>query len=363
MQRIISYIFSILCIIIFIPQQVIAASADAELELRFLCEEGQTCPEVNKTDEIYVVKTPYNKDAEFTLEIVLKNPSQQVITSVQSWLNYDAMKLEGLSVEPTNVFDLIAPGEKDFDSDNNRVKIGFASTTGGVNQPEIVIAKITFKVLSNQSGPTEITFYDYQVSELGHTTVNIIDDNFPVNILSSAPPGVRIPLNGGTLPVNIGGPTNSQGDPIQVDPLLRPHELKISTGNQYAYLQWIPSEDSKVKGYHIYYGTKSTKYMHRKNVGGVNSFYLNDLQNDARYYFAITGYDIQGNESDYSDEETIIINHPETSSSPIITIPTDIRKAETGPETLFILIPALIAGIIGFIFSIPKKKKKPLYIR
>lgn len=355
MKRFISSL--IIAVLTFAPSLTFAASADAELELKLKCPEGQTCPEPEKLEGKLRLKTPFKKDDQFIIEVTLKNPGQQNITSVQSWLNYDATKLEGISIEPTNRFDLVAPGEKDFDSENNRVKIGLASTTGGVNEQELTIASLTFKVLTGGKGLTEISFYDYQVSELGHTNANIIEDNFPVNILAKAPDSLEIPLNEAVPTEPVGGPPIVEKPEVIAVPIERPAGVTLSTGHQYGYLNWQPVSDIRVVGYHIYYGTKSGYYMHRKNVGNVNAFYITDLQNDIRYYFAITAFDAQGNESDYSDETAVIINHPATSTSPMIAIPRDLKRAETGPTSMLIIITALIAGTIGIVFAMPKRKK------
>jgi hypothetical protein len=51
-------------------------------------------------------------------------------------------------------------------------------------------------------------------------------------------------------------------------------------------------------------------------VGQVNQYRLDGLHNNEVYYFAITAYDAQSRESDYSDEVAIIINVPLSSTAP-----------------------------------------------
>jgi hypothetical protein len=211
-----------------------------------------------------------------------------------------------------------------------------------------VLATITFRVKSEEKETIPLTFYDYQVSELGHTNVNIIEDSFPLNVLATPPKALVLNLNGKTT---VASTTDLGGSPVlPVSPryasLVRPTGLKITTGNGYAYLAW---EVLPGLGYNIYYSNQSGNYLHKMDVGLSNSFYVTNLNNDQTYYFAITAYDTSGNESDYSDEVAIIINHPETSTSPLIVGAADITASKSGPSS--VLGIALLAGTLGYILS------------
>ena len=77
-----------------------------------------------------------------------------------------------------------------------------------------------------------------------------------------------------------------------------------STGS--AVLSWAtPTTNTNgtpltnLAGYKVYYGTTPGTYT-SIDVGNVNSYQVNDLTNGQTYYFAVTDYDSNGIESDYS---------------------------------------------------------------
>lgn len=55
-------------------------------------------------------------------------------------------------------------------------------------------------------------------------------------------------------------------------------------------------------GYKVYYGTASGTYNTSINVNNVTSWTVTNLSEGRGYYFAVTAYDIAGNESDFSNE-------------------------------------------------------------
>ncbi len=74
-------------------------------------------------------------------------------------------------------------------------------------------------------------------------------------------------------------------------------------------LSWDPpstNEDgttlTDLAGYNVYFGTSSGVYTASVNTGDVNIYELIDLTDGFTYYFAVTAYDISGNESTYSEE-------------------------------------------------------------
>jgi len=76
-------------------------------------------------------------------------------------------------------------------------------------------------------------------------------------------------------------------------------------GNVHAFtvkLQWDPNTEPDLAGYKLYYGTASRNYSHTIDLGQVNSYQVDNLQDEVKYYFAVTAYDIDGNESGFSNE-------------------------------------------------------------
>ena len=69
-------------------------------------------------------------------------------------------------------------------------------------------------------------------------------------------------------------------------------------------LAWDSNAETDLSGYIVYYGTASRSYPHSVDVGKVNSYEVTNLTSGTTYYFAVTAYDTQRNESAYSNEIT-----------------------------------------------------------
>lgn len=70
-------------------------------------------------------------------------------------------------------------------------------------------------------------------------------------------------------------------------------------------LTWAPSVDPSVVGYKLYFGLESYNYTTSVDVGDVTQATVSLPVSGALYYFAATTYDMDGNESDFSEESTI----------------------------------------------------------
>ncbi|MBW2412699.1 MAG: fibronectin type III domain-containing protein [Deltaproteobacteria bacterium] len=75
-------------------------------------------------------------------------------------------------------------------------------------------------------------------------------------------------------------------------------------------LAWDSNVEPDVAGYIVYYGTQSGHYAYDVDVGDYDSVTISGLNEDVKYYFAVTAYDDEGNESDFSAE----IIYPRTST-------------------------------------------------
>ncbi len=77
-----------------------------------------------------------------------------------------------------------------------------------------------------------------------------------------------------------------------------------ATGSQAANvtLAWDSNAEPDLAGYIVYFGTVSRNYPTSVDVGKVNSYEVTNLAAGQTYYFAVTAYDSQGNESAYSNE-------------------------------------------------------------
>ncbi len=75
-------------------------------------------------------------------------------------------------------------------------------------------------------------------------------------------------------------------------------------------LAWDPNTEPDLAGYKLYYGTSSGSYQQSVNVGNLTQYSLSNLQDGVTYYFAVTAYDTEGNESGYSNEVSARENLP-----------------------------------------------------
>jgi hypothetical protein len=67
-------------------------------------------------------------------------------------------------------------------------------------------------------------------------------------------------------------------------------------------LEWDPSPDAWVAGYAIHYGTASSNWTVRIDVGNVTSCTITNLTPGTTYYFVATAYAADGQESLPSNE-------------------------------------------------------------
>ncbi|MBN2095999.1 hypothetical protein JW752_01215 [Candidatus Peregrinibacteria bacterium] len=339
-------------ILLFLGISIAYAANDAALELK---------PSV----------TEVKSGEEFTVDIVLKNPSQQSVISVRSWLTYDKAKLEAVNIDSSaSSFTLAAPGEDQVSQGEGKVKIGRSNIAGGVKEAETTVATVRFKVLEAYEATTAISFYDYQASELGHTSVNIIDQGFPANILFKAPDSLQVKLNAGagSAPAVQPAPTpQPQPQPTPTDvgggfavDMARPVNLKANTGSGYVDLMWQAEVDAARVGFNVYYGKQSGTYTRRRTVGNVGSVRIDNLMNNETYYFAVTAYDQYNRESDYSNEVGIIVNQPLSSTSPFEGLLSQVSaripsQPQNGPLAGWLVFSA--AGLAGSLVFGRKKHK------
>ena len=79
--------------------------------------------------------------------------------------------------------------------------------------------------------------------------------------------------------------------------------------------------ESDLSGYRIYYGKSSGSYNDMIDVGDTTNFLINNLEDNTRYYFAVTAYDFSGNESGFSEEVNIIL--ADSTEDPPVDPPTE----------------------------------------
>src|SRR3989441_5260872 len=93
-------------------------------------------------------------------------------------------------------------------------------------------------------------------------------------------------------------------------------------------LAWDPNTETDLAGYKLYYGTSSGSYPSSVDVGNLTSYTLSGLLEGRTYYFTATAYDLNVNESGFSNEVSKAI-------------------ADVTPPTVSITAPAAGATISG----------------
>lgn len=87
--------------------------------------------------------------------------------------------------------------------------------------------------------------------------------------------------------------------------------VQPDSGTGSARVSWTPVPDSDLAGYRVYFGTTSRSYLQPRgqglNAGLAVTFVVRDLTMGQRYFFAVTAFDSSGNESDYSEEASKLI--------------------------------------------------------
>ncbi len=137
--------------------------------------------------------------------------------------------------------------------------------------------------------------------------------------------------------------------------------VRVTTESTTVYLGWDPLESSILKGYNVYYGSTSGRYIQRKTIPAVSpSVTIRNLPLNEQYYFAVRAINEDDEESAFSQEVGIVIGDPTSASSPLLTdinnqAPADPIKptasvvnvpGETGAGSLLVLF-AILSAVIG----------------
>jgi hypothetical protein len=67
-------------------------------------------------------------------------------------------------------------------------------------------------------------------------------------------------------------------------------------------LAWDANSEPDVEGYKLYYGTAAQAYSQVINVGKNTQVTVSNLSQGVTYFFAVTAYNLEGDESEYSNE-------------------------------------------------------------
>jgi hypothetical protein len=77
---------------------------------------------------------------------------------------------------------------------------------------------------------------------------------------------------------------------------------RVASAQTTATLNWEPSPTDGVSGYRIYFGAESGFYTNSIDAGDVTALAIPGLEAGVTYYFVVSAYDANGQESEFSNE-------------------------------------------------------------
>ena len=129
--------------------------------------ENDICKDVDKS--IFTKK--FTVGETIPMRIIIKNPENAPIFSVQSWIKYNSsiFSITGLN-DGESDFDLAAPGEFKAINSKGEIRIGRAITGSALTQKEVIVADFSVKIKKNPNLST-FQFIDFKENAIGKTAV------------------------------------------------------------------------------------------------------------------------------------------------------------------------------------------------
>ena len=290
------------------------------------------------------------------IDVVLTHDAAQKIRTIRSWLKYDPQALEVRSVELAAALAEPIPDEQSFDATLGLVKIG-GGTTGDLPGGRVALARVTFRVIDSSKN-TEISFSGFQPDGLGQTAINTSSEMVHHDGGLSEPPCIGglicqkkmvalLVIQPSALSILLAPPVDAAAPPMDAPPadppaemnqpppaqanptpdpsaassfsLLQIQGLRITSHESSIFLGWQELRSSELAGYNVYYGTVSGKYMQRRSIPSAStSLVLRDLEPGTTYFASVRGFNANNQESVFSQEVSVTVGNPESSSSPLI---------------------------------------------
>ena len=148
--------------------------------------------------------------------------------------------------------------------------------------------------------------------------------------------------------------------------LLQVQNVRVTSRDSSIFLGWQPLQSSALAGYNVYYGTVSGRYIQRRSVpANTSSLVIRDLEPGTMYFFAVRGYDANDLETVFSQEVSVTVGSPESSSAPLVggipdvqTAPQNLIKSRGGTEVNgttgtsdTLIVFAVLCAFIGTAFA------------
>lgn len=96
-----------------------------------------------------------------------------------------------------------------------------------------------------------------------------------------------------------------------VEPPAVPRGVQSVTGDEEVFLSWYPNAESDLSGYRVYRSYSEHGEYYRIARTSAASFADRDVTNGRTYYYAVSAYDVNGNESDLSYDLVFDTPRPE----------------------------------------------------
>lgn len=319
------------------------------------------CPSYDVRDPLSK-QTPVLKVGDtLDMDLVMHNPKKEPISRYRVWIGYDSNVLEGKTLELSKAFAVPVPGEGDFSSADNYIKVS-ATSTEPVKDEKVVLARITLTVKSAPANGTVLSYYDAAATDAAHTGAFAKDGEKERNVASAVQGALAVRFGGAAssssvasvvpvvasagsstssvAPVTSSAPatpssssvaattsskapvSSSSSSSVAAVPLvfskLQVQALRVTTEGSSAFLAWNPLPSAELNGYKLYYGSISGRYLQQRSVDKESqTVTLRALPVGMTYYFAVRAVNAAGDESDFSQEVAVTIGNPATSTSPL----------------------------------------------
>ncbi len=298
------------------------------------------------------------------MDLVMHNPKRAPIKRFRVWFAYDSNVLEGTTLELSDTFAIPTPGEGDFSSADNYVKVS-ASSEDAVDDDKVVLARIVFTVKSAPANGVILAFYDptgtatahtgaftaegetetnvaatvqgslavrfapaassvssVTATATGSTTSSVASSVAPiVPVVSSSSKASVVPVVASSASTTSAATTSSSSSVVPVVTVfskLQVQALRVTTEGSSAFLAWNPLPSTELAGYNLYYGSISGRYLQRRSIDKESqTITIRALPVGIPYYFAVRAMNASGTESDFSQEVAVTIGNPATSTSPL----------------------------------------------
>ena len=372
------------------------AESDVTLRLEPHCtnQDRTDCPQFDVADALHLTTGRYAAGDIVDIDVVLIGEAGKSIQLIRSWLQYDPQILEARSVDLTPAIAQPIPGEQTFDAQAGLIKIG-GNAALNLSNDRVSIARITFRVISATQNTT-LSFVNYQENGSGQTAVNAAGSGASLPVMHGNPSMLKVKLADATASESsassVSSSANSEPAPVieQIQnsssaaatsafSLLQVQDVRVTSHESSIFLGWLPLRSSELKGYNVYYGTVSGKYMQRRSIPSTaTSLVIRDLTSGTPYYLAIRGVNQSEQESVFSQEVSVTVGDPDTSTSPLVAgidgfdrLTTGITPAPkgnpiqtrggnevsgttgTGDTVLFL---AMFSGLIGTTFAVHRQR-------